>query len=131
MRTDRGSSDSDRDINPPSHSTKPSTMKLATVTTLLACIMGMAQAQANSETVPIQSIVDEMNGEDHDDHEGHDHEGDDHDEDVAVAAAPGAAGSFNRIATFFVCSQLDPDCNVDDETSAETIWVTKDLNTLV
>ena len=26
---------------------------------------------------------------------------------------------------------MDPDCNIDDETAAETIWVTKDLNTLV
>lgn len=45
--------------------------------------------------------------------------------------ATSQSSSFNRIATFFVCSQLDPDCNVDDETSAETIWVTKDYNTLV
>ena len=54
-----------------------------------------------------------------------------------VDYAPSAArslhkkGSFNRVATWFVCSQLDPTCNVDDETSAETIWVTKDSNTLV
>ena len=109
-------------------------MKLATVTTLLSCIMGMTQA----ETVPIQSIVDEMNGENHTDHNDHEvHEGDGHEEVVPPEAAPGdardssASGSFNRIATFFVCSQLDPDCNVDDETSAETIWVTKDFNTLV
>jgi hypothetical protein len=39
--------------------------------------------------------------------------------------------AFNRIATWFACSQLESNCNIDDETSAEVIWRTKDFNTLV
>lgn len=38
---------------------------------------------------------------------------------------------FNRIATFPVCLQLDPNCNVDDETVSEIIYASKDGNTLV
>lgn len=37
---------------------------------------------------------------------------------------------FNRISHFLVCSQLDPTCNVDNETSAEIIVASKDGNTL-
>ncbi len=38
--------------------------------------------------------------------------------------------SFNRISHFAVCSQLDPTCNVDNETSSEIIVASKDGNTL-
>jgi hypothetical protein len=46
-------------------------------------------------------------------------------------SATSHAASFNRIATFSVCSQLDANCNIGNETVAETIWTTKDFNTLV
>ncbi len=38
-----------------------------------------------------------------------------------VSTAEGAA-LFNRISTFSICEQIDPDCNTDDATNAETIW---------
>jgi hypothetical protein len=37
---------------------------------------------------------------------------------------------FERISSFLVCSQLDPTCNVDNETSAEIIVASKDGTTL-
>jgi len=39
--------------------------------------------------------------------------------------------NFNRVASFLVCSQLDPTCNVDDETVAEIVVATEDGYTLV
>lgn len=38
---------------------------------------------------------------------------------------------FERISTFAVCEQLDPTCNVDDETVAEIVSATLDGMTLV
>jgi len=38
---------------------------------------------------------------------------------------------FERISTFAVCEQLDPNCNVDDETVAEIVSATVDGMTLV
>jgi hypothetical protein len=90
-------------------------MKLTTLAqkTLL---LGLAATSHASSSVPIADIVNDLNGTG----------------DISESSSTSpAGGSFNRISTFFVCSQLDPDCNIDDETSAETIWVTKDYNTLV
>lgn len=39
--------------------------------------------------------------------------------------------TFNRVATFPVCKQLDPDCDVDTETSAEIIAASEDGLTLI
>ena len=38
-----------------------------------------------------------------------------------VSTAEGAA-LFNRISTFSICEQIDPSCNTDDATNAETLW---------
>lgn len=38
---------------------------------------------------------------------------------------------FNRISSFLVCSQLDPTCNIDDETVAEIVAVSEDENTIL
>ena len=40
---------------------------------------------------------------------------------VADAAHAGKA-FFQRVSTFNVCEQIDPTCNTDIETSAETLW---------
>lgn len=37
---------------------------------------------------------------------------------------------FNRISHFLVCSQFDPKCNVDNETSSEIVVASKDGNML-
>ena len=118
-------------------------MKFASVARA-AVLLSLGMAQANVE-VSIASIVDDMNSTSAESStetvstEAVATE----DEPVATTEATdepavttetevsSAGGSFNRISTWFVCTQLDPDCNVDDETSAETIWVTKDHNTLV
>jgi hypothetical protein len=42
-----------------------------------------------------------------------------------------AASFFNRVATYPVCQQLDPTCNVDTETVAEIAAVSQDGNTIV
>jgi len=39
----------------------------------------------------------------------------------AVSTAEGSA-LFHRISTFSICEQIDPSCNTDDATNAETIW---------
>ncbi|MFT7184833.1 MAG: hypothetical protein ACI84K_000199 [Pseudohongiellaceae bacterium] len=39
--------------------------------------------------------------------------------------------NFNRVASFFVCKQIDEDCNTDTETVAEIVSVSKDGNTLI
>jgi hypothetical protein len=47
---------------------------------------------------------------------------------------PGAkddAPTFNRVASFYVCTQLDPTCNTDTETVAEIVAVTEDGYTAV
>jgi hypothetical protein len=33
---------------------------------------------------------------------------------------------FNRVSTYYVCSQIDPTCNTDEETVAEIIYATTD-----
>jgi hypothetical protein len=38
---------------------------------------------------------------------------------------------FNRNATFYVCSQTEPDCNTDDVTLAEIVYATPDGMTLL
>jgi DNA-binding beta-propeller fold protein YncE len=43
----------------------------------------------------------------------------------------GSAASFNRISTFFICSQIEENCNTDVETVAEIVAVSKDGNTAV
>jgi hypothetical protein len=55
---------------------------------------------------------------------------------VAVTCVEGDGGggddrSFYRIASFLVCSQLDADCNVDDETASEIVAASEDGNTLI
>ena len=40
-------------------------------------------------------------------------------------------GNFNRIATFPVCSQIDPTCNTDEETAAEIVAASTDGMTLI
>jgi hypothetical protein len=37
---------------------------------------------------------------------------------------------FNRISTFVVCTNIDPTCNVNNETSSEIVVASKDGNTL-
>ena len=44
---------------------------------------------------------------------------------------PAEKKTFNRIATFPVCMNLDPTCNTDDETVAEIVDVSDDGMTLV
>ena len=47
---------------------------------------------------------------------------------------PGAkddAPTFNRVASFYVCTQLDPTCNTNTETVAEIVAVTEDGYTAV
>jgi hypothetical protein len=39
--------------------------------------------------------------------------------------------SFNRIASFLVCSQIDADCNDDTETASEIVAASDDGNTLI
>ena len=43
---------------------------------------------------------------------------------AAAAFLPAVQGAalFNRISTFSICEQIDPDCNTDDQTNAETVW---------
>ena len=118
-------------------------MKLATaIRTAVLFSVGMARA---NESVSIQSIADGIetsaeettvetqSTEDAESGTSSTEASTSESSSSEAAAAPvsSTGGSFNRIATWFVCSQLDPTCNVDDETSAETIWVTKDSNTLV
>jgi len=40
--------------------------------------------------------------------------------------------NFKRMSTFYICQQIDPTCNTDTETNAETIWYYQppSLNTL-
>lgn len=41
----------------------------------------------------------------------------------ALAAASGAdAASFNRIATWYVCSQIDPTCNSKCRANCNCMW---------
>lgn len=108
-------------------------MKLATVALLLS--MGIAQANVD---VPISSIMSDINGtstesavETASEEEPAVETTAEEEPATMETLTSSSSGSFNRISTFFVCTQLDADCNVDDETSAETIWVTKDHNTLV
>jgi len=49
---------------------------------------------------------------------------------TCVGDAP-AERSFNRIASFLVCSQLDPTCNDDTETASEIVAASEDGNTLI
>ncbi len=39
--------------------------------------------------------------------------------------------NFNRIASFLICSQIDSDCDTDDETAAEIVAVSEDGMTLI
>jgi len=39
-----------------------------------------------------------------------------------IAAAPADPVLFKRMSTFNICSQLDLNCNTNNETSAETLW---------
>ena len=48
-----------------------------------------------------------------------------------ASPSPPPAKNFNRISTFLVCSQLEPNCDVDTETVAETIDVAGDGMKLV
>ena len=43
---------------------------------------------------------------------------------LVAASLTGEAvgGVFNRISTFYICSQISLTCDTDEETSAETIW---------
>jgi hypothetical protein len=50
---------------------------------------------------------------------------------AAALTTTSAQPYFNRISTFLVCSQLEPDCNIADETSAEIVAVSPDGNTLI
>lgn len=50
---------------------------------------------------------------------------------LLATATTQAQPFFNRISTFLVCSQLDPTCNVADETSAEIVAASPDGNTLI
>jgi hypothetical protein len=50
---------------------------------------------------------------------------------VCTPTAVNQSKNFNRIASFPVCSQLDANCNVDDETAAEIVAATADGMTLV
>jgi hypothetical protein len=43
----------------------------------------------------------------------------------------GSAASFDRISTFFICSQIEENCNADAETVAEIAAVSEDINTAV
>mgnify|MGYP003674066638 FL=1 len=47
------------------------------------------------------------------------------------SAQAGGTGYFTRVASFPVCSQLQADCDVDDETVAEIVAVSSDGMTLV
>jgi hypothetical protein len=40
---------------------------------------------------------------------------------TAVSAAEGPA-LFHRVSTFNICEQIDPSCNTDEATNAETLW---------
>ena len=51
--------------------------------------------------------------------------------DMASRCAQTDTQYFNRIASFPVCSQIDPTCNDDTETAAEIVAVSGDGNTLV
>lgn len=51
--------------------------------------------------------------------------------DTSFVCTPVASKSFNRIATFPVCEQIDPNCNTDIETAAEIVAVSNDGLTLV
>lgn len=50
---------------------------------------------------------------------------------TCVGDDPPADRSFNRIASFLVCSQLDENCNDDTETASEIVAASEDGNTLV
>jgi hypothetical protein len=54
--------------------------------------------------------------------------GGDYDDDNG---GPRKARSFNRVASFLVCSQIDPTCNDDTETVAEIVSASKDGHTLI
>lgn len=41
---------------------------------------------------------------------------------IQFATASPEGEVFKRVSTFLVCSQIDPDCNTDVETVAETVW---------
>lgn len=50
---------------------------------------------------------------------------------TSYVCTPVASKSFNRIATFPVCQQIDPTCNTDDETAAEIVAASEDGLTLI
>ncbi len=46
---------------------------------------------------------------------------------ATVSFAKKEENYFKRVSTFLPCEQIDPTCNTDDETNAETVWYfTKD-----
>ncbi|SMF08748.1 Uncharacterized conserved protein [Alteromonadaceae bacterium Bs31] len=50
---------------------------------------------------------------------------------TCTPSLPDSQKNFNRISSFLVCSQLDENCDTDEETSAEIAAVSSDGNTLV
>lgn len=50
---------------------------------------------------------------------------------LALAVPAHSAMFFNRVSTHLVCTQDDPTCNTDTETSAEIVDVTPDGNTAI
>jgi len=50
---------------------------------------------------------------------------------VCTTASVNQDYNFKRVATFPVCSQIDPDCNTDTETAAEIVAASSDGNTLI
>ncbi|MFC3120755.1 esterase-like activity of phytase family protein [Agaribacter flavus] len=50
---------------------------------------------------------------------------------VCAGATINESVNFNRLASFPVCKQLEPSCNIDDETAAEIVAISQDNSTLI
>ena len=50
---------------------------------------------------------------------------------VLTTLSPVVDGAFNRLSTFFACTQIDPTCNTNQATGAEIVAASDDGNLLV
>lgn len=51
--------------------------------------------------------------------------------DTSYVCTPSSEKNFNRVSSFLVCSQIDENCDTDDETAAEIVAASRDGLTLI
>lgn len=111
-------------------------LSIAAGTLLVACTddngnlePGTFTIGVDGDTITITEVADADNSGSADGNDG----GSDGGSGEPDAAPPEGEDSavFNRVATFAVCTQLDPTCNTDTETAAEIVAASDDGNTLV